>query len=132
MIRLSKYSKSSPILFCSSCSGITISALYIVSEFKDSKEEKPVEEKNNEQLAEEYFQKAREAYNNKNYSSAMEYANKSVGLGSFKAYNVIGLCYSNGNGVGKDYKKAFEYFKKAAATLFLSADRIGFTEREAL
>lgn len=54
--------------------------------------------------------------NNDDLAAALEWSAKAMKLGDAKAYYLTGLVYFNGaKGVAKDYGKAFECFREAAA-----------------
>lgn len=50
----------------------------------------------------------------RNPIQAHEYAQKAVDTGNETALNLMGTFYENGTGVQQDYKKAFEYYSRAA------------------
>jgi TPR repeat protein len=54
------------------------------------------------------------AYNAKDYAKAVELWKKAADMGSANAFNNLGVCYKNGQGVPKDMTKAAEWFEKAA------------------
>ena len=48
-----------------------------------------------------------------NYTKAVEWYNKAIDEGCDEAMVMLGICYRNGDGVTKDYKKAGNLFKRA-------------------
>ena len=57
----------------------------------------------------------------KNPSKAVEYYEKAANEGYAQSMNMLGVCYSNGKGVGKDILKACWWFEQAAAKGFTVA-----------
>ena len=57
----------------------------------------------------------------KNPSKAVEYYEKAAQKGFAQAMNMLGVCYSNGMGVGKDILKACWWFEQAADKGFAAA-----------
>ena len=57
----------------------------------------------------------------KNPSKAVEYYEKAANEGFAQAMNMLGVCYSNGKGVGKDILKACWWYEQAAAKGFTAA-----------
>lgn len=64
--------------------------------------------------ADALFQRARDFEKRNNYLEAYENYLLASKYGSAKAFVNLGIMYSEGRGVDKDYKKAFEYFQSAA------------------
>lgn len=62
----------------------------------------------------ELFQKADEAYAQKNYRKAMEYWENASELGSIAAINNMGWLYYDGLGIEQNHGKAMELFLRAA------------------
>ena len=67
----------------------------------------------NEVMAElEWSDKALECMEKENYAQAKEYLEKALEEGEIEAYCDLGNLYFEGNGVEKNYKRAFDYYQK--------------------
>ena len=62
----------------------------------------------------EWFDKAWECMEKEDYAQAKEYFEKATAEGVAEAYCDLGNLYFEGNGIEKDYKKAFEMYLKGA------------------
>ena len=60
------------------------------------------------------IEKAKQYYDNKDYTNALKWYKKAAKDGYDNALNQIGTIYLRGYGVPIDYEKAFEYYTKAA------------------
>ncbi|KAL0215732.1 hypothetical protein P9112_007916 [Eukaryota sp. TZLM1-RC] len=67
--------------------------------------------KNGDSLICDYLTKAKELYNNENYSEAIQLFKKGVELGNADSMNYLGECFFNGFGTTKNKKTAAKYFK---------------------
>ena len=66
-------------------------------------------------IGKEYYEKAKDFFDDKKYYKAYEWAKKSADLGYKGGYFGLGLAYEKGYGVeDRDKKKAMEWFRKAA------------------
>lgn len=54
------------------------------------------------------------AYSEENYPAAVEAWQKGMEIGSARCIHCMGVCYTNGRGVGQDDAKAFELYRRAA------------------
>ena len=74
-----------------------------------------------------WYDKALECMEKENYAQAKEYLEKALEEGEIEAYCDLGNLYFEGNGVEKDYKRAFDYYQKGAKAgeyvLFLGTRR---------
>ena len=64
--------------------------------------------------ADDFVNQGLAAYNAKDYAKAVELWRKAADMGNLWAYNNLGTCYKNGQGVAQDYAKAVELYEKAA------------------
>ena len=60
------------------------------------------------------FDKALDAYNNKDYEKAVKIARKLAKRNNAEAQNLLGICYFYGYGVEQSYDEAVKWWKKAA------------------
>jgi TPR repeat protein len=63
---------------------------------------------------ENYFEKGKQYYKERNYTKAYEYFEKAAQLGNQKALYNIGVIYSNKNYHRQDFKKAYDIFYNLA------------------
>ncbi|WP_235852580.1 SEL1-like repeat protein [Helicobacter vulpis] len=64
-----------------------------------------------------YYNKAKEAYKDKDYAHALRYFQKAAQTGDGAAYYNLGRMYQNGLGVPQDYEKSIQYFQAYARAL---------------
>ncbi|WP_285653449.1 tetratricopeptide repeat protein, partial [Helicobacter ailurogastricus] len=69
---------------------------------------------NSNKEADKYLDIAHKAYDEKNYSKAVQYLQKAVEMGNSSAFYNLGSMYEHGKGLSQDYSKALEYYQKAA------------------
>lgn len=66
------------------------------------------------QSAEEYYNKGKEYFNNKNYTEAVKWYRKAAEQGLADAQFSLGDCYLEGEGVTQNMTEAVKWFRKAA------------------
>ena len=70
---------------------------------------------------EDIYKKGKEAYDNNNYTDAVEYYREAAEKGHAAAQFNIGCCYFNGQGIEKNLTEAVKWFKKAAEQGYANA-----------
>ncbi len=84
-------------------------------------------------LADSSYEKAWEAYNNKNYELSFELFKQSANENDSDAQYLVGLMLFNGEGVIKNEQKAVEWFKKSALQDDMDAQYyLGFMTRDGI
>ena len=73
--------------------------------------------------AEETYKRAKEYYDNSDYTQAFNYFRKAAEMGHAGAQCDLGDCYDSGEGVKQDQKTAVEWYKKSSAQKYAPGER---------
>ena len=73
--------------------------------------------------ADELYKKAKELYDNNDYTQAFNYFKKAAEMGHAGAQCDLGDCYDSGEGVKQDQKVAVEWYKRSSAQKYAPGQR---------